>query len=1123
MADNGDLEKVSTQPMPRSQTITFAGPNNIPTNNGGSKITSAKRGSMATDRISFTSRRASLAVSTAGDPQSIVMYRTLSIKIEETQRSGFTKKYAPSINKSFWKFFSREKKQAGPTADEELATLDFHKVESNELFQRFNTSEKLGLESISAKSRLERNGKNVMSRPPSNLPKKLFNYMFGGFSGILWIAGILACLSWKPIGEPDPQAINLYIGCVIFIVILINIAFTVWQDYTTSQVMKSIHSMLPATCVVLRDGEKKQIPASDLVIGDLVVLSLGIKVPADLRLVQVSSDLRFDRSILTGESEAIPGTIAMTDNNYLETKNIAFMSTHCTQGSGLGIVVATGDKTVLGKISKLTSSKSEETTLLQQEINSFIIKVAFFSITLGIILIAVWAAWLQKYHVGFMNASGIIIVVLALIVAFVPEGLPVAVAITLNIIARRMQNSNVLCKVLTTVETLGSVSVICSDKTGTLTENRMTVRNVAFGEHQMQIGDYTEIKALAAKGPESAMRKLQLAAALNCAAGFAAGQEQKDVNERETVGDATDSAILKFAESIGSVKVEQESFEEVFKIPFNSKNKWMLTLRKPVSEAAIKEVGKETALLYVKGAPDVLLPRCSYYMTKDGQEKSLTEEAKIAINKSQEQLSSQGQRVLALCSRTFSLPSKSLTLEGEKIAESAEAANCDLTIVGLVGIVDPPRKEIPSVVATLRKAGCRVVMVTGDFSITAAAIAKQCGIITVGAVDNASVIRDSSKVPTRRDIEDEETSFENNITALVISGSDLLEGFSDHEWDIICSYSEIVFARTTPEQKLRIVNEMRARDAIVGVTGDGVNDAPALKAAHIGIAMGAGSDVAIAAADMVLLDNNFSSILVAMENGRLVFDNLRKVIIYLLPAGSWSELWPILWNIFLGIPAPLSSFLMIIICIFTDLAPSCLGMVFEGPESDLMLRPPRNPKKDKLVSWSLLGQAYLFMGMMEMICAHSMFFFYMYKYAGIPLHRLAYCYENWADGFMGYSIGELNNFVNVGQSIYFVTLVMLQLFGNLFASRTRRLSVLQKNPFWGPSRNLRIPIAMCISIAIVVIVLYVPFFNNVFQTARIPIEFWFIPIPLAIGMLVMDEIRKLICRTYPRSIIAKIA
>ncbi|KAI9276500.1 hypothetical protein BC943DRAFT_284971 [Umbelopsis sp. AD052] len=1096
MVDEKVLDSTSVQPVPRSQTITFAGP-----------VTKPSIGS----------------TSAAANPQSIILYRTLSIKIEETQRSDF-KRLAPSIKESFWNFFSKRKQAAGPTADEELAGLDFHKVETNELFQRFNTAEKLGLDSEAAKSRLDRNGKNVMSRPPSNLPRKIFNYMFGGFAGILWLAGLLAILSWKPIGEPDPQAINLYIGCVIFLVIVIQIAFTVWQDYTTSQVMKSIHSMLPANCIVLRDGEKKQIASSDLVIGDVVVLSLGIKVPADLRLVEVSSDLKFDRSILTGESDAIPGTVAMTDNNYLETKNIAFMSTHCTQGSGLGIVVSTGDKTVLGRISKLTSAKEEETTLLQQEINSFIVKVASFSIVLGVILIAVWAAWLQKYHYGFMNASGIIIVVLALIVAFVPEGLPVAVAITLNIIARRMQRSNVLCKVLTTVETLGSVSVICSDKTGTLTENRMTVQTIAFAADQVEISNYDELKA-EAQNTSSAVRKLQLAAALNCAAGFAADQDDKPVNTRETVGDATDSAILKFAENLGSVQKEQESFEEIFKIPFNSKNKWMLTLRKPTSESAIKEIGAETLVLYVKGAPDILFPRCKSYMDKNGELQPLTPEAQATINLSQEQLSGKGQRVLALCSRTIVLPSKLISLDqsAEEFAASVENANAELTIVGLVGIVDPPRKEIPGVVSTVRRAGCRVVMVTGDFSITATAIAKQCGIITVNKVDNAAVVRDPSTIPTVRDEDDEETYHNNNVTALVINGSDLMEGFSDHEWDIICSYSEIVFARTTPEQKLRIVNEMRARGAIVGVTGDGVNDAPALKAAHIGIAMGAGSDVAIAAADMVLLDNNFSSILVAMENGRLVFDNLRKVIIYLLPAGSWSELWPVLWNIFLGIPAPLSSFLMIIICIFTDLAPSCLGMVFEGPESDLMLRRPRNPKKDKLVSWDLLGQAYFFMGMMEMICAHSMFFFYMYKYANIPMYRLAYCYENWADGFMGHSIDELNHFVSVGQCVYFVTLVIMQLFGNLFASRTRRLSVLQKNPFWGPSRNLRIPIAMCISIAIVIIILYVPFFNNVFQTAPIPLEFWFIPIPLAIGMLLMDETRKLLVRSYPKSFIAKIA
>lgn len=435
-------------------------------------------------------------------------------------------------------------------------------------------------------------------------------------------------------------------------------------------------------------------------------------------------------------------------------------------------------------------------------------------------------------HVGFMDASGIIIVVLALIVAFVPEGLPVAVAITLNIIARRMQKSNVLCKVLTTVETLGSVSIICSDKTGTLTENRMSVQSIAFADHQIQTGDYTEIKAKAAESSSSAIRKLQLAAALNCAAGFAAEQEEKPVNLRETVGDATDSAILKFAENLGSVQHEQESYEEIFKIPFNSKNKvcetyltlivqlidlinitllklkWMLTLRRPVSESAVKEMGQDTLVLYVKGAPDILFPRCTSYMDMDGAVQPLTADSQAAINSSQEQLSGKGQRVLALCSRTIQLPSKLFSLDQpeDDFARSVERVNSDLTIIGLVGIVDPPRKEIPGVVATVRRAGCRVAMVTGDFSITAAAIAKQCGIVTVNTVDNAAVVRDPSKVPTHRDIEDEETFYNNNVTALVITGSDLMEGFSDHEWDVICSYSELVFARTTPEQKLRIVN-----------------------------------------------------------------------------------------------------------------------------------------------------------------------------------------------------------------------------------------------------------------------------------------------------------------------------
>ncbi|KAK9767443.1 hypothetical protein K7432_002751 [Basidiobolus ranarum] len=408
-------------------------------------------------------------------------------------------------------------------------------------------------------------------------------------------------------------------------------------------------------------------------------------------------------------------------------------------------------------------------------------------------------------------------------------------------------------------------------------------------------------------------------------------------------------------------------------------------------------------------------------------------------------------------------------------------------------------------------------MVTGDFSLTAAAIARQVGIFTAEHVDKATdlvvVKREMSLV-----VDDGENSARR---ALLLSGTDLPD-LTDPQWEMVTNYDEIVFARTTPEQKLRIVQEFQKRGNIVGVTGDGVNDAPALKAANIGIAMGGGSEVAMEAAHMVLLDNNFSSIIVAIENGRLVYDNLKKVILYLLPAGSWSELIPILVNVLLGVPLPLSAFLMIYICVLTDMLPS-IAIMFETPESDLLKRPPRRPNQDRLVNLGLLRHAYLFTGLMETLFSHCMFFYYIQSTAHISASEILLTFDKWTAGYKGMTQEQLDDLQFTGQSVTFVSLVVLQAFGNLLATRTRRLSIFQHPPWALPSRNLWLLGAQFGSIVLALIAVYLPAFHNIFNTRPVPVKFWFIPLGGAMIILGADEIRKYFVRKYPQGTLAKLS
>lgn len=493
------------------------------------------------------------------------------------------------------------------------------------------------------------------------------------------------------------------------------------------------------------------------------------------------------------------------------------------------------------------------------------------------------------------------------VVAFIPEGMPVMVAMVLLLIAKRMKNNNILPKGLSTVETLGCVNVICSDKTGTLTENKMVVTTVAFVDAQFQTDAAI---ALQNAGGAEALNQLHRAAVLCNDASFDPITMDRPVMEREVQGNATDGAVLKFAEfaKADSTRLVYDEQPRRYQIPFNSKNKWMLTLHDSDAGGSSEKSG---FLLLAKGAPDVLLPKCTkYWSMKENKVLTLDTAAKAEFSKMQERLSRNAERVILLCQREFhSEEELGTNAFGEDVMEHGLE---DLTIIGVFGITDPPRLETASTVAACRRAGARFFMVTGDFKLTAAAIARNVGIFThPEEPDSYETIANGAAYMNKAG------EGHRPGDMLLLDGPSIAK-LVDDDWNVVCSYPEIVFARTTPEQKLRIVNELRARDNVVAVTGDGVNDAPALRAADVGIAIAAGSDVALEAADLVLLDK-FDSIVEAIRLGRLVFQNLQKGIAYLLSAGSYSEIWPVIFNVFFGVPLPRKSCLFVVIAKYTDL------------------------------------------------------------------------------------------------------------------------------------------------------------------------------------------------------------
>ncbi|KAG7443380.1 calcium ATPase [Guyanagaster necrorhizus] len=603
----------------------------------------------------------------------------------------------------------------------------------------------------------------------------------------------------------------------------------------------------------------------------------------------------------------------------------------------------------------------------------------------------------------------------------------------------------------------------------------MTVVNVAVGNELLTA---SEARAAAvSNGPAGECIQILAATAGFCNdARFDNTDDDSPVEIRKVHGDATDTGLLRFSESIMPIEDSQATWIERAKLAFNSKNKFAMKLlqaalpqEKPITSMPIFSNDNfnmsSDYILLVKGAPEIVLRRCSHMMDSKGLIVPMDETIADRLSAIQEQFASNGQRVLLMAKKIIhgsKLPTDFFVESGSfPMEDRILGLNSDLTVVGF-GIVG----------ASFTKSNLE-----GDFSSTAAAIAQQVGIITTPM----SEVKHIKDLPY-------DTSLERSspeMRSLVLSGSDLV-GMTESQWKQALAFDEIVFARTTPQQKLQIVKKLQAEGCTVAVTGDGVNDSPALKQADVGVAIAGGSEVAMEAADLILL-SDFSAIITGIQYGRLCFENLHKSILYLLPAGSFLELMPVVLNVLTGIPQALSSFQMIIICVFTDVSPA-LSMVNEKPEADLLLRRPRDRKKDRLINWRLLLHAYFFLGIIEAVTS---------MVGGMVFHSPP-CGTN------------------------FYNLVMMQWF-NLLPTHTQRLSLFQQNPFASKTRNIFLFPAMAAALVFACFFSYIPWFQQVLLTRGVHVEFFFLPIAYGTGMLFLDEARKWWNRKHPTSFLARIA
>ena len=868
-----------------------------------------------------------------------------------------------------------------------------------------------GLSSDEATRRLHEYGPNRVEQV-AGVPVllRLFKEFFHFFAVILWVATALAFIGeWNEPGQGMAK-----IGYAIIAVIMVSGLFSFWQEHRVERTLAALRKLLPQEVDVMRDGKVTSLAVEQLVPGDIVLLEQGDNIPADSRLIE-AFDARVNIASITGESLPKARHAGPSEEEELiHSKNILLAGTSMVSGQAKAVVFATGMHTEIGKIAHLTQTGREPVSPLRREIAHMSRLIAMLAIVIGLLFFAIGCAIGIPFWKDFIFAIGII-------VAMVPEGLLPTLTLALVLATQRMAKRNVLIRYLPSVEALGSTTVICTDKTGTLTQNRMTVKQLLLGETLESMADLTQTQSLAER-----YRPFFLTAYL-C-------HDLKDGEQRGKrvfFGDPMEIALVNMAEQALPTVT---TFPKLDEVPFDA-DRMRLTLVHELPEGP-------TALC--KGAPETVLPLCSGFLT-NGETVPLSREVLERVLKAQEGMAEQGLRVIALAYR-FLKPQ----WQHEHLEE-------DLVFSGLVGLEDPPRPEVPDALHKCREAGIRVIMVTGDHPRTARAIARGIGLVQS---DNPRMIT-----------------------------GEQLRHLTSVQLRLALDIPEIIFARVSADQKMRIVEALKQKQHIVAVTGDGVNDAPALKSAHIGIAMGTiGTDVAKEAADMVLLDDNFASIVNAVEEGRAVFENIRKFLTYIL-AHNVPELIPYLAFVLFKIPLPLTPVQLLAVDMGTD-SLTALGLGVERPNPQVMRRPPR-PQRERLLNWPLALRAYLFLGLIEAVAAMAAFFFVL-KGAG------------WKYG----QVLAAQNPLYLQATTACLSAIILMQIVNVFLCRSATRSVFSTGLFG----NALIILGVMSEIAVLLLINYTPWGNSLLGTAPIGENVWGFVIPFAAGMFILEELRKRLAR-----------